>query len=100
MPHERELLPGRVFGKREYFHARRNAKFGLSVLHEIEDCRLLAARHPDGGSGISRRFAACAGAGATASGLSHDGLLNNVTVFNSDGEGGVCKAMNLARSFA
>jgi hypothetical protein len=100
MPHERELLPGRVFRKRKYFHAGRDAKFGLSVLHEFEDGYLLAARHPDGGSGISRRFAACTGAGTASSGLSHDGLLNNVTVFNSDGEGGVCKAMNLAQSFA
>ena len=87
MPHERELLPGRVFRECKDVHAGRDTEFGLPVLHEIKDRRLLATRHPDGGGGVGRRFAACTGASTASSGLSHDGILNNVTDFNIDPEG-------------
>jgi hypothetical protein len=81
-----------VFRKGEDFHAGRNSQPGLPLFDEVENCGLVAARHPDGGGGIGRRLAACTGARAPACGLSHGGILNNVTEFNIAGDGRFCKA--------
>lgn len=99
MAHVGELLPGRVIRESEDFHVGRDDNSCLSVLHEIEYRGLLATRHTNGRGGVGGGLSASAWSGAASVGLGHGDLLNNVTVFNIEGEGGICKANAASRYF-